>query len=100
MPVITLAKTDLETTYNLKISFQKIYGIGPYFSSLICKRFGLNPNLKLENLNSEELLLIDVFISNYFIIGLDLKRKYYFEIKKHIDLKNFKGLKYKYHNNA
>lgn len=67
MAVITLAKTDLNSDNFLYYELQKIYGIGPFFSLFCCKLLGVNIRIKLFELDSDELELLDFFLYNYFI---------------------------------
>ena len=68
MSKITLVKYDIISNISVFLGFQKIYGIGAFFSLLICKKMGFNPTLKMFELLPEEISYLDFLIFNSLFV--------------------------------
>lgn len=94
--MIYILESKLPDNKSIYYALKYVYGIGNTKSSLICKKLGLLPNLRVKNLSSNQitqlLKLID-FLN--FIVANDLKRLKLLRTQFLITIKSYRGLRKK-----
>lgn len=83
--------TKIPEKKNIEIALTYIYGIGRKESINICKKLGLNPKTKFDDLNEKILLNLENYIKFKYLYGFHLKRLRQQNIKSLIKLKNYRG---------
>lgn len=89
-----IAGINIPDNKQLSVALTYIYGIGTYRSNLICKKLGIEKNIKVRNLNSIQLDKLRKKISKIVVEG-DLRREVSINIKRLIDLGCYRGLRHK-----
>ena len=75
--MIYVLKTQLPVNKSIFIALSSVYGIGISRSTLICKKLGFLPNLKVKNMSDEQVLDLLSLIENLsssIALGSDLKK--------------------------
>ncbi|MGX7577224.1 ribosomal protein uS13 [Candidatus Vidania fulgoroideorum] len=83
---------NLNKNWNIQRCLKKIYGIGNYYSNLICNLYNIK-NKKLKEINEKEQLNIMNFLKK-IKIGKYLKRYIYLNIEKLIKIKCYRGIRH------
>lgn len=92
--MIYILETDILATKPLYFSLRKIYGLGKYKTTFLCKMLGLSPNLKTEKLSSEKLnKLIKTVDDLNIVITSELKKELSLNLKNLVSIKCYKGLR-------
>lgn len=92
--MIYIFETELSTLKTVKIALKKIYGLGNYQTTLLCKQLGFSSNLKITSLTNEQIAkLIRLIESSSLVITSELKKLQVFNLKLLIDIKCYKGLR-------
>ena len=87
-------ETKLPDNKSVFVSLTYVYGIGFHTSNLICKKFGLSPNLKLKNLSSDQIVeLLKLIDSLNLPLNNELKKIKTLSLKKLINIKSYRGLR-------
>ncbi|CEI58676.1 30S ribosomal protein S13 [Candidatus Portiera aleyrodidarum] len=89
-----IAGVNIPDNKSVSVALRYIYGIGKYRSNLICKKLGIEKNIKVRELNSKELEKLRKKISKFIVEG-DLRREVSINIKRLIDLGCYRGLRHK-----
>ena len=81
---------------NKKIEFARTYihGIGPTISSKILDKVGIDKNIRVNELNDEQIILIRNEISNYDVEG-ELRSVVGRNIKRLMDIGTYRGTRHK-----
>jgi small subunit ribosomal protein S13 len=78
------------------IGLKSIYGIGDSRAKDLCKKVGLNPWMKLEEVGSNKIRDLVREIRTSYIIDVELKRFVQGAIRKEMDLRSYRGLRHRY----
>ena len=79
----------------LRQGLMKIFGIGVFNSTKICKNFGFLQRIRVENLSSKNWANILKYIrKNSFFIEKDLKKKIKFSLINLLNLRNYRGMRH------
>ncbi|CAA3706200.1 30S ribosomal protein S13 [Candidatus Portiera aleyrodidarum] len=89
-----IAGINIPDNKQVSIALTYIYGIGKYRANSICKKIGIEKNIKVRDLNSIQLDKIRKQISSFVVEG-DLRREVAINIKRLIDLGCYRGLRHK-----
>ncbi len=94
LEMIYILETELPENKSIYLSLTKVFGIGKFHSSLICKKIGLSHNCKLSELTSNQIVKILKLIENSnLVINSNLKKHKIMLIKKLIQIKTYKGIR-------
>lgn len=92
--MIFILDTELNKLKNIKYSLLKIYGINKYLSSTICKNAGFSNNLKVQDLNSDQIKIIIKIVEKLNLkinnVLRDYKRLLF---SKLVTIKAYRGLR-------
>ncbi|MBI2083849.1 MAG: 30S ribosomal protein S13 [Deltaproteobacteria bacterium] len=90
-----IAGIDIPSKKRIVVALQYIYGIGWATAGEILGRVGIDPNLKTDQLNDQQVAKIrETIESNYRVEG-DLRKEISMSIKRLIDLGAYRGLRHK-----
>lgn len=92
--MIYIFETEILNFKTIVFSLQKIYGLGRYQSTLICKKLGFNKNLKTNKLTNEQIFkLIKTVEETNLKITNELKKSQIFALKNLVNIKSYRGLR-------
>ena len=92
--MIYIFETEILNFKAFNISLQKIYGLGSYQTSFICKKLGFTKNLRTNKLTNDQIFkLIKVVEESGLQITNDLRKSQIFSLKTLISIKSYKGLR-------
>jgi small subunit ribosomal protein S13 len=90
-----IAGVDLPRNKRTEIALTYIYGIGRSLSNQILGKAGINPNKKSDELTDDEVVKIRQVIDQGFKVEGDLRRDIAMNIKRHMDLGTYRGLRHR-----
>ncbi len=91
-----ISGVDLPNNKRVDIALTSIYGIGRRLSQVITEKAGLDLSKKAGDLNSEEVNAIrKVIDAEGILVEGDLRREVSLNIKRLIDLGNYRGLRHR-----
>lgn len=86
---------DIPGRKRLAYSLRYIYGVGPRRAKEIIAKLGLDPMMKAEDLNSEQITAIaQVLQSDYNVEG-DLRRETQANIRRLISIGSYRGIRHR-----
>nr|YP_009391705.1 ribosomal protein S13 [Laurenciella marilzae]ARW59849.1 ribosomal protein S13 [Laurenciella marilzae] len=86
---------DLPKNKRIEISLTKIYGIGLSKSQEILEAINLNRNIKVKDLNDEQIISIRNILSNNYELEGNLKRLEALNIKRLMEIGSYKGRRHR-----
>ncbi|MDI4567584.1 MAG: 30S ribosomal protein S13 [Mycoplasma sp.] len=89
-----IASIEIPNNKRVVISLTYIYGVGLSSAKKILKTVNIDENIKVKDLNEEQLNLIREEVKNYKIEG-DLRRFNQENIKRLKDIKSYRGLRHR-----
>lgn len=90
----TIANTYLPQKQKVSVALQQIYGIGHYLSSKICDQLGFSSNLKIEQLNRNQVEQLSLIVSQSYTTGSKLKRSVQQDMSRLISISCYRGFRY------
>merc|ERR1712045_19543 len=92
--MVFLLDTELPKNKSVLIALTSIYGIGITKSSLICRKSGITPSMKVYELTQEHITKITDFVKkSRIMINFDLKKYRETNLKTLVSMKSYKGLR-------
>jgi len=88
-------QVTLNINREVRLSLQKIFGIGWYKSSIISIRMGLSFPFLFKNLNNYNLQLLSYILDYYTWLEIRIKHYIFQNIKKLFEINSYKGLRHK-----
>ena len=89
-----IAGVDLPRNKKIEYALTYIHGIGPSISSNILDKVGIDKNIRVNELNDKEIILIRNEISNYDVEG-ELRSVIGRNIKRLMDIGTYRGSRHK-----
>ena len=89
-----IAGVDLPRNKKIEYALTYIHGIGPSISSNILDKVGINKNIRVNELNDEQIILIRNEISNYDVEG-ELRSIVGRNVKRLMDIGTYRGTRHK-----
>nr|UAD87869.1 ribosomal protein S13 [Gracilaria textorii] len=89
--MIRIVGVDLPKNKRIEISLTYIYGIGKSKAIEILEQLNINRNIKTNELNDEQIVLIRQALSNNYQVEGDLKRIESMNIKRLMTISSYKG---------
>ncbi len=90
-----IAGVNIPTSKRVEISLTYIHGIGRTKASDICKKCGVTPERRVQDLSEDEVIRIrEVIDSDYRVEG-DVRREVAMNIKRLMDLGCYRGLRHR-----
>ena len=90
-----IAGVDLVAHKKLEIALRGIYGIGATSAKKIVELSGLNPEVKAGELDQSQINTLRTIIDSDFKVEGDLRREISLNIKRLVDLGNYRGLRHR-----
>ena len=91
-----VAGVNIPDNKHIEVSLTYVFGIGRASAKIICHKIGIDPSMKISDLNEEQLELIRTEISNFLVEG-DLRREVATNIKRLQDLGTNRGIRHRRH---
>nr|YP_010937725.1 ribosomal protein S13 [Palisada intermedia]WKW95734.1 ribosomal protein S13 [Palisada intermedia] len=86
---------DLPKNKRIEISLTHIYGIGISRSKEILENINLNKNIKVKDLNDEQIISIRNILNNNYELEGNLKRLEAINIKRLMEIGSYKGRRHR-----
>ncbi len=90
-----ISGVDLPANKSILIGLTYIYGIGLAKSKLILKAIDIDPTIKTNQLNEEQILKIRNELSENYIVEGELRSAVGRNIKRLVDIGTYRGLRHK-----
>ncbi|MFN8642575.1 MAG: 30S ribosomal protein S13 [Candidatus Binatia bacterium] len=90
-----IAGVDLPRNKRVEIALTYLFGIGRSLSNEILSKAGIDPNKKSDDLNDDEVVRIRQVIDQSYKVEGDLRRDVAMNIKRHMDLGTYRGLRHR-----
>lgn len=91
---IRIAGVILPPQKHIRIALRSIYGVGNFRALEVCKKAGIEPTFKVQDLKDEHVGLLQDAVNQFEIEG-DLRRRVAMDIKRLVDIKCYRGLRHK-----
>ena len=88
---------DLPNTKRVEIGLTYIYGVGRKISNDILDKAKINKDLRVSDLNDDQVNKIRTIIEKEYQVEGDLRRDISLNIKRLMDLGNYRGLRHRKH---
>ena len=88
---------DLPNTKRVEIGLTYIYGVGRKLSNDILVKAKIDKNLRVRDLNDDQVNQIRTIIEKEYQVEGDLRRDISLNIKRLMDLGNYRGLRHRKH---
>ena len=88
---------DLPNTKRVEISLTYIFGVGKKVSNDILLKAKIDKNLRVRDLDDEQVNKIRTIIEKEYQVEGDLRREVTLNIKRLMDLGNYRGLRHRKH---
>ena len=88
---------DLPNTKRVEIGLTYIYGVGRKVSNDILLKAKIDKNLRVRDLDDEQVNKIRTIIEKEYQVEGDLRREVTLNIKRLMDLGNYRGLRHRKH---
>ncbi len=89
-----IAGIDLPRNKKIEYALTYIHGIGPSISSNILDKVGIDKNIRVNELNDQQIILIRNEISNYDVEG-ELRSIVGRNVKRLMDIGTYRGTRHK-----
>ena len=90
-----IAGIDLPKDKRVEIALTYIYGIGRSLSSKLVSDAGVDPNIRVKDLNEKEIGSIRDAIGDGCIVEGDLRKEITMNIKRLMDLGTYRGIRHR-----
>lgn len=92
-----IAGVNIPTNKRVEISLRYIFGIGPNNARDICKKLGIPPQTRVNQLSEDVVAKIRQEIDATYMVEGDLRREIGMNIKRLTDLGCYRGLRHRKH---
>ncbi|MCX6989776.1 MAG: 30S ribosomal protein S13 [Chlamydiae bacterium] len=86
---------DIPDNKRLEVSLTYIYGIGRKLSNDIIGKLGLDPNMKAQGLNEDDISRINAVLQSEYAVEGDLRRQVQNNIKRLISIHSYRGMRHR-----
>jgi len=86
---------DIPEKKRLEVSLTYIYGIGRRLSSEIIAKLGLDPNMKAQKLNEDDVARINALLQSEYVVEGDLRRRVQNNIKRLVSIHSYRGMRHR-----
>jgi len=90
-----IAGVDLPRNKRVQVALTYLYGVGRSLSQEILTKAGIDLNKKSDDLTDDEVVKIRQAIDQGYKIEGDLRREVAINIKRHMDLGTYRGLRHR-----
>lgn len=89
-----IAGVNIPTEKKLYVGLTNIFGIGFTTSRSICQSTGLNPDMRVKELSSDDVAKLREYITNHHRVEGELRTEVSKNIKEKKDMKCYEGLRH------
>ena len=93
----TISGIDLPNTKRVEIGLTYIYGVGRKVSNDILLKAKIDKNVRVRDLDEDQVNKIRTIIEKEYQVEGDLRREVSLNIKRLMDLGNYRGLRHRKH---
>jgi len=93
--VARIAGVDLPKHERVEIGLTRIFGIGRSLSHKILSETGINPNMRVKDLNNEDIVKIRSVLERDYRVEGDLRRDIGMNVKRLTDIGSYRGLRHR-----
>lgn len=86
---------DIPGNKRLVISLTYIFGVGNSLSKRIVEKLGLDPNMRAQELTSENIARINSLLTSEYAVEGDLRRQIQNNIKRFISIHCYRGMRHR-----
>ena len=86
---------DIPREKRIDAALPYLYGIGPTQAKKVLIEANVEPNRRAKELSEGELARITAIIQNNYVIEGDLRRDVHQNIRRHMDMASFRGLRHR-----
>jgi len=79
----------------LEYSLRYIYGIGPHRASEIIEKLNLDPGMRADDLNADQISAITTMLQSDFTVEGDLRREMQSNIRRLISIGSYRGMRHR-----
>ncbi len=90
-----VAGVDIPNDKPTVISLRYIFGIGPNHAAEICRKLGLDPQMRAKNLTEEELSKIAAMLADDYVTEGQLRRQVQQNVARLRDIHCYRGLRHR-----
>jgi small subunit ribosomal protein S13 len=90
-----IAGVDLPRNKRIEIALTYLFGVGRSLSKQVLERADVDRNKKSDELNDDEVVRIRQVLDQNFKVEGDLRRDIAMNIKRHMDLGTYRGLRHR-----
>jgi small subunit ribosomal protein S13 len=90
-----IAGVDLHKSERVEIGLTRIFGIGRSLSKKILQEAGVSPDIRIKDLQDEDIVKIRAIIEQNFKVEGDLRREVGTSIKRLQDISSYRGLRHR-----
>ena len=90
-----IAGVDLPREKRVEIGLTYIYGIGRKSASDILAATGVNPDIRVKDLEEDDVSKLRDYIDKHFVVEGDLRRDTALNIKRLIEIGSYRGLRHR-----
>ncbi|MGN0664393.1 MAG: 30S ribosomal protein S13 [Negativibacillus sp.] len=90
-----IAGVDLPREKRVEIGLTYIYGIGRKSASDILAATGVNPDIRVKDLEEDDVSKLREYIDKHFVVEGDLRRDTALNIKRLIEIGSYRGMRHK-----
>ena len=86
---------DIPGRKRLEYSLRYIYGIGPARAADICAKLELDPGMKADDLNSDQISAVTNLLQSGYTVEGDLRRETQSNIRRLISIGSYRGMRHR-----
>ena len=86
---------DLPDTKRIEIALTYIFGVGLTRSKFVLKQVGVDPDIRVKDLNEQQLSHLTSYINENYVVEGDLRREIQQNIKRLMDIGCYRGLRHR-----
>lgn len=86
---------DIPDNKRLEVSLTYIYGIGRRLSNEIIAKLGLDPNMRAQKLNEDDVAKINAILQSEYMVEGDLRRQIQNNIKRLVSIHSYRGMRHR-----
>ena len=90
-----IAGVDLPREKRVEIGLTYIYGIGRKSASDILAATGVNPDIRVKDLEEDDVSKLRDYIDKHFVVEGDLRRAVSMDVKRLIDIGCYRGVRHR-----
>lgn len=90
-----IAGVDLPREKRVEIGLTYIYGIGRSAASNILKATGVNPDIRVKDLEEDDVAKLRDYIANNYEVEGDLRRDTALNIKRLVEIGSYRGVRHR-----